>query len=170
MSASYQKVMVPLEYTYPERELTKLWKLVLLNQFHDVIPVSSWALDFLGINTYQTIQGSSIKAVYEDSDKHYDVIYSEGKKLMDAALAHLFGQASPERFVDPPPQQTQHCSSKLTDSRGVRSAGELLVAINTTSYCRKEVIEIDATGAGIEVVHAQTAAQANTPPPQVSAR
>ena len=38
---------------YPAQELETAWKTVLLNQFHDIIP------------------GSSVKEVYEDSDKQY---------------------------------------------------------------------------------------------------
>ena len=40
-------------YEYPEKELEKNWKLLLLNQFHDILP------------------GSSIKDVYEDSAVQY---------------------------------------------------------------------------------------------------
>ena len=45
-------------YAYPYAELDRLWKLVCLNQFHDIIP------------------GSSINAVYRESDAAYaDVLY-----------------------------------------------------------------------------------------------
>lgn len=49
---------------YPREELTRLWQLLLLNQFHDVLP------------------GSSIEMVYRDSDAHYADIQSSGKKLL----------------------------------------------------------------------------------------
>lgn len=39
---------------YPEEKLEKAWKTLLLNQFHDIIP------------------GSSIREVYEESDREYD--------------------------------------------------------------------------------------------------
>ena len=38
---------------YPSKELLRLWKLVLLNQFHDVLP------------------GSSIEDVYKDALEYY---------------------------------------------------------------------------------------------------
>lgn len=38
---------------YPKEEIDEIWKLILLNQFHDVLP------------------GSSIEEVYKDSDKQY---------------------------------------------------------------------------------------------------
>ena len=56
---------------YPASELARLWKLVLLNQFHDIIP------------------GSSIKEVYRDSTAHYAVIAATGTKLRTDALAKL---------------------------------------------------------------------------------
>ncbi|GAB1610945.1 alpha-mannosidase 2C1-like [Argonauta hians] len=55
-------------YIYPQEELCRLWKLLLLNQFHDVIP------------------GTSINMVYQDSVKHYDDILSSCKKLCLDAL------------------------------------------------------------------------------------
>lgn len=48
---------------YPSAELDRLWKLVLLNQFHDILP------------------GSSINEVYRDSAKHYADVLSNGKRL-----------------------------------------------------------------------------------------
>jgi alpha-mannosidase len=56
---------------YPRAELARLWELVLLNQFHDIIP------------------GSSINEVYKDSAAHYDDILKSGAKLRQAALDKL---------------------------------------------------------------------------------
>lgn len=60
--------------TYPQKEIEKLWKLVLLNQFHDIIP------------------GSSVTEVYEDSDKDYELIKTEGTKLLQTAISELAPQ------------------------------------------------------------------------------
>lgn len=49
---------VRLGKTYPKNELERAWKLVLLNQFHDIIP------------------GSSIGSVYDDAKKDYAEIHS----------------------------------------------------------------------------------------------
>jgi alpha-mannosidase len=46
---------------YPAKKLEELWKLLLLNQFHDVLP------------------GSSIGLVYKDSTKHYNQIKKEAE-------------------------------------------------------------------------------------------
>lgn len=57
-------------YTYPRAEIDRMWKLVLLNQFHDVLP------------------GSSIEIVYDDAWEYYrDVLASSGKLLREAMQA-----------------------------------------------------------------------------------
>lgn len=56
---------------YPHEALDQHWKLTLLNQFHDIIP------------------GSSIRPVYEDSDKHYAQILSAARELTASALASV---------------------------------------------------------------------------------
>ncbi|KAJ1551365.1 Alpha-mannosidase 2C1, partial [Cladochytrium tenue] len=60
-------------FTYPKEELARLWKLVLLNQFHDVLP------------------GSSIEMVYVDAIKFYKDVEASGARLEKAAIDHLTG-------------------------------------------------------------------------------
>eukprot|EP01117_Protostelium_nocturnum_P007833 TRINITY_DN2801_c1_g1_i1.p1 TRINITY_DN2801_c1_g1~~TRINITY_DN2801_c1_g1_i1.p1 ORF type:complete len:1044 (-),score=436.54 TRINITY_DN2801_c1_g1_i1:183-3314(-) len=64
------------DFKYPTQELDRIWKLVLLNQFHDVIP------------------GSSINAVYRDSDAHYSDILTSGKQLLNSSLHSLSSPSS----------------------------------------------------------------------------
>lgn len=59
-------------FVYPGDSLEEVWKLLLLNQFHDVLP------------------GSSIGLVYEDATRHYEEIMTKGGKMMKEALAHVF--------------------------------------------------------------------------------
>jgi alpha-mannosidase len=56
---------------YPRDELTRLWQLVCLNQFHDIIP------------------GSSITEVYEDAHRDYAEIARAGAALRAAAVSAL---------------------------------------------------------------------------------
>lgn len=56
---------------YPKRELDECWKLILLNQFHDIIP------------------GSSIKEVYIDSDLQYAHIQKKLGEITEAQLSHI---------------------------------------------------------------------------------
>ncbi len=60
--------------SYRATELYDAWKLVLLNQFHDIIP------------------GSSIKEVYEDSDVDYAEVTAAGESVRDLALASYAAQ------------------------------------------------------------------------------
>ncbi len=57
--------------SYPAEELEAAWKLVLLNQFHDIIP------------------GSSVHEVYEDSAVDYAKIEQVGTSIVNSALAEI---------------------------------------------------------------------------------
>lgn len=65
------------ENRYPKEELDRAWKLVLLNQFHDILP------------------GSSCKDVYEDSDTQYEEVRRIGEGLVDAARSDILESAVP---------------------------------------------------------------------------
>lgn len=55
--------MVTRNHPYPADRLKALWRTVLLNQFHDILP------------------GSSIGGVYEDSDRDYAAFFKEAQAL-----------------------------------------------------------------------------------------
>ncbi|MFZ4506126.1 MAG: alpha-mannosidase [Fimbriimonas sp.] len=57
--------------SYPADELEAAWKLVLLNQFHDIIP------------------GSSVNEVYQDSARDYAAIAEAGEKVIATSLANI---------------------------------------------------------------------------------
>ena len=56
---------------YPKDVFDKQWEIALTNQFHDIIP------------------GSSIKAVYDQTDKEYAELFEEIGKVQENALSHL---------------------------------------------------------------------------------
>jgi len=58
---------------YPYDELLRVWKLFLLNQFHDVLP------------------GTSIADVYKDAMEYYDDVFTTGRKASRDALHALLG-------------------------------------------------------------------------------
>lgn len=66
---------------YPATALLRLWQLVLLTQFHDVLP------------------GSSIGAVYRDAEAHLAQVLSEGRALLDQALLLLQEEAPTAKRV-----------------------------------------------------------------------
>src|SRR5581483_3500971 len=51
---------------YPHEPINKLWEVLLLNQFHDILP------------------GSSIREVYEDSAAQFQTLFQEGEKLIES--------------------------------------------------------------------------------------
>jgi alpha-mannosidase len=64
------------DYDYPQQDVNQAWELICLNQFHDILP------------------GSSINAVYKDSDKDYAIIRALGEKVREEAINRL-AQALP---------------------------------------------------------------------------
>lgn len=62
--------------SYPTEALARLWKIVLTNQFHDIIP------------------GSSITTVYEDAARDYKQVLSEGADLREKAASAILGGGS----------------------------------------------------------------------------
>lgn len=58
---------------YPELELERLWKIMLLNQFHDVLP------------------GTSIEDVHREASFYYKEVIKGAAGLMDTAVRRLFG-------------------------------------------------------------------------------
>ncbi|UQZ34379.1 alpha-mannosidase [Paenibacillus sp. PK3_47] len=93
-----------LETAYPAEELRGIWEILLRNQFHDIIP------------------GSSIKEVYEDSDREY----AEGEERA-LVLIHGSGQAGDD-----------HVSRKY------------LTLLNSSGWDRPRYVELPAEMAGGE--------------------
>jgi alpha-mannosidase len=60
-------------FDYPSGEIDELWRITLLNQFHDILP------------------GSSIALVYDDAKMHHDQIASEGAALRASAIEAITG-------------------------------------------------------------------------------
>ena len=59
------------DHKYPAESFEKSWETILRNQFHDIIP------------------GSSIKEVYEDSDKEYATVHENGMEMLLSALTSI---------------------------------------------------------------------------------
>ncbi|MBT0566399.1 glycoside hydrolase family 38 C-terminal domain-containing protein [Williamsia sp. CHRR-6] len=65
--------MVVLGAPYPHERLDRIWKLVLLQQFHDILP------------------GSSIAWVHREAERNYAAITAELDELITTTLAQLVG-------------------------------------------------------------------------------
>lgn len=73
--------LLDADYRYPADELRRAWELVLLNQFHDIIP------------------GSSIGEVYTESLAQYEAVRQLGEAARDGALATIARQVGGEVVV-----------------------------------------------------------------------
>lgn len=73
MDLELLSVLAEPHVEYPQKELSSLWKNVLLNQFHDILP------------------GSAIHEVYEVTKKEYEQIALTGKGLLEERLKTLAG-------------------------------------------------------------------------------
>ncbi|WP_459191125.1 alpha-mannosidase [Halosimplex sp. J119] len=62
--------------SYPHEELTRAWKVLLFNQFHDILP------------------GSSVTDVYADADRDYREVFETTAEAREAAFDALFDTAS----------------------------------------------------------------------------
>lgn len=64
---------------YPDAELESLWKTLLVNQFHDILP------------------GSSIHEVYENTRNEYKEMNARGRKLISDAFDSLYRKNDPAK-------------------------------------------------------------------------
>ncbi|KAB8134177.1 alpha-mannosidase [Gracilibacillus oryzae] len=72
-----------LNNEYPKDEINRLWKLIMLNQFHDIIP------------------GTSIESVYELSRKQYQEIVEGGEQLQNTAVQQIASNIDTEGPGEP---------------------------------------------------------------------
>jgi alpha-mannosidase len=96
---------------YPARDLERAWKLVLLNQFHDIIP------------------GSSVNEVYRDSERDYAEVQEVAQRIINDSLRALGermnteGMQTPVLVVrpTPPPPSVQLAAVPLPEGQTPRS-------------------------------------------------
>ncbi|MET4621750.1 alpha-mannosidase [Arthrobacter sp. 2762] len=74
-------------YAYPETELKRLWRLVLLQQFHDILP------------------GSSIAWVHQDAERNYEAIARDLEAIIGQAAQALVGRGDMQFLLNAAPHQ-----------------------------------------------------------------
>lgn len=67
---------------YPAQQLEGLWKTILTNQFHDILP------------------GSSIALVYDDAERDYAEVEKKAGELRDDAVTTLVGSSKPAKSIE----------------------------------------------------------------------
>ena len=76
-------------YEYPLAELRRLWQLVLLQQFHDILP------------------GSSIAWVHQDAERNYQAIDTALEAIIGEAAAAMLGQGEQQFLLNAAPHARQ---------------------------------------------------------------
>ena len=126
--------------TYPEEELEEHWKLVLLNQFHDILP------------------GSSITEVYQDSQEQYQKVKAWGEGAVTSALSTIAAQVKlpgtglvifntlgwQRRELIGLPWQEEYANKHLTDNAGT----PLKTQIIDGDGKQKLLVEVEAPAFG----------------------
>lgn len=118
------------EYRYPHEDIIETWKLICLNQFHDIIP------------------GSSIDEVYEDSLKQYDQVKKTTDKVKTSALETISAKINAELIIVNPTSfirsDTALWKDKLQgDQSLITSKGEILLTQETIDGTLIDVREIE---------------------------
>ncbi len=116
-------------YAYPKETLDKAWKLLLLNQFHDILP------------------GSAIGEVYEQSDIDYAKIKAMDEEIIRQALTELselseLTEASEESNASEESDVSEE--SKTSDASETMAENIGLTVWNPLGFAAEQVIALDA--------------------------
>lgn len=111
--------------TYPDAELDRLWKLLLLNQFHDVLP------------------GSSIRLAYDDALEYYRQIQESGSKLRDEALS---------KIIESSAAATTTTTTASSDESESSNQQHQVTVFNSVSWDRREVVELPSGVQGAQKI------------------
>ncbi|MCA4133835.1 glycoside hydrolase family 38 C-terminal domain-containing protein [Arthrobacter sp. M4] len=74
-------------HQYPAADLKRLWRLVLLQQFHDILP------------------GSSIAWVHQDAERNYAAVARDLEQIIAGATAALVGEGNGEFLLNAAPHE-----------------------------------------------------------------
>jgi len=119
---------------YPQKDINDNWEVILLNQFHDILP------------------GSSIKEVYDVTKVEYEKILSNGDKLLNDSLDKIanlattrkrdcivFNQLSFER-QDIVEIKTNKYFTHAIDDTGKKYIGQLIEGENINTFIFEPII------------------------------
>lgn len=116
--------------------IAALWKLLLLNQFHDVLP------------------GTSIGLVYKDSEQHYREIQEAGSSLAASYLSCVVGKGNNVVAFNPLSwSRTVLVEVPSAPADGSSPRATTLAAIQVPGMGLSEPITSESTVAGIAPVH-----------------
>lgn len=119
---------------YPADELRALWRVVLLHQFHDILP------------------GSSIGWVYRQAEEAYADVEQRAEAVITAALAALVGEGSGTVRLNAAPHARDGVPALggelATDSAAGQGTVEVLRAADGTLRVRTDALDVRLTPGG----------------------
>lgn len=132
---------------YPQNELNQGWKIILRNQFHDIIP------------------GSSIREVYEDSRLEYQEAEKLGQDSWSLAAKTIVQEYSENNFTvfnSAPWKRTDLIEIPVKEGQGIweNAKGEELQAVKLGQNWLIEVKDIPAMGFSTILFKATSSTQA----------
>jgi alpha-mannosidase len=104
------------EFKYPHAALERAWKILLFNQFHDILP------------------GSSVADVYVDADRDYEAVFKTTESVTNRALTAI---------AEPAKQSNLIC---VTNSLSWTRSPVVEVDADTVSIDHSDVIAVDKDG------------------------
>jgi alpha-mannosidase len=134
-------------HPYPAAELKQLWELVLLQQFHDILP------------------GSSIAWVHQDAERNYAAIAERAEQVIDAALRALIGEGEQVLAVNAAPHPRAGVPA-LGIGIAATEAGEVTAQDSASGFVLDNGlvrVTIDAAGHIISLIDAATGRDAIAP-------
>lgn len=102
-------------FDYPQAELKRLWQLVLLHQFHDILP------------------GSSIAWVHQDAERNYAAIVESLEAIIGNAAAALLGEGEQKFLLNAAPHERNGVPA-LAVGEPVRSDTPVVVTEKAGGY------------------------------------
>lgn len=117
---------------YPKDEIDRMYKIILMNQFHDNIP------------------GSSIGLVYEDTNRTYADVLKSGEMIREQGFESLLKQVCTPHYKSPSSLEAfDVCRQEKILTAGQKQVDltKLAVAVaSTVHFDRAEVVEVDLPG------------------------
>ncbi|KAM4747060.1 alpha-mannosidase 2C1 isoform 2-T3 [Rhinophrynus dorsalis] len=107
-------------FPYPKIKLQHLWRLLLLNQFHDVLP------------------GSCIQLVVEDALRYYEEIRNEGSTLLKDSIQSLFK-------IQSVPEDSQNCSMTVINTLPWERT-EVISILGTSGHQSLGLVKVPSMG------------------------
>ncbi|MDR3263879.1 MAG: glycosyl hydrolase-related protein [Clostridiales bacterium] len=113
-------------YEVPSERIDKIWKEILLYQFHDIIP------------------GSSISRVYKETTERYEIIVSELNALQNEIISYISQKTSDTAQAAVTQSAAEHeAETQSADGEAAQAAVNdgALYAVNASPFIRDEYIK-----------------------------